>query len=156
MVRGLVAVTNPGPLQPLSALPKLSASLFPVSKPDERGLLFRPRLEHIGRCLMQLDEFFTGKHIAFQKLPHRPAYTANRMAQALHVPGHEVAKTVLLRTGAGYAVAVLPATHRLDLDELRACLHDEHVDMASENDMDQLFPDCERGAVPPFGSLYRL
>jgi len=105
---------------------------------------------------MKLDEFLTGKHIAFQKLPHRPAYTANRMAQALHVPGHEVAKTVLLRTGAGYAVAVLPATHRLDLDELRACLHDEHVDMASENDMDQLFPDCERGAVPPFGSLYRL
>ncbi len=105
---------------------------------------------------MRLDELLTSRNITFQRLPHRRTYTANRMAQALHVKGREVAKTVLIRTGHGHALAVLPATHHIDLEQLGEDLGEEHVELASEEEMDRLFPDCERGAVPPFGSLYQM
>jgi len=106
--------------------------------------------------IMKLDELLTKRHIPFERLHHRTAYTANRIAQALHVPGKEMAKTVLLRTGQGYALAVLPASHRVDMDQVRRDLGDEQVEMGTEEEMDRLFPDCERGAMPPFGSLYHL
>jgi Ala-tRNA(Pro) deacylase len=105
---------------------------------------------------MKVDELLSSRHIPFERLRHRPAYTANRAAQVLHVPGKQMAKSVLLRTGQGYAVAVLPATHQIDLDQIRQCLADEGVEMATEGDMEQVFPDCEKGAVPPFGSFYHL
>ncbi len=105
---------------------------------------------------MRLDDLLVSRHISFQRLPHRRTYTANRMAQALHVKGREVAKTVLLRTGQGHMLAVLPATHQIDLEQLREDLGDPHIELAAEEEMDRLFPDCERGAVPPFGSLYHV
>jgi Ala-tRNA(Pro) deacylase len=105
---------------------------------------------------MKLDELLIGRHIAFQRLPHRRTYTANRMAQALHVKGRQVAKTVLVRTSQGHALAVLPATHHIDLEQLGDDLGEERVELASEEEMDRLFPDCERGVMPPFGSLYRV
>jgi Ala-tRNA(Pro) deacylase len=105
---------------------------------------------------MRLDDLLVSRHISFQRLPHRRTYTANRMAQALHVKGREVAKTVLLRTGQGHLLVVLPATHHIDLEQLREDLGDSQVALASEDEMQRLFPDCEPGAVPPFGSLYRV
>src|SRR5579883_447228 len=105
---------------------------------------------------MRLDDLFFSRHINFQRLPHRRTYTANRMAQALHVKGRHVAKTVLLKTGQGHMLAVLPATHQIDLEQLREDLHDPRIELAAEEEMDRLFPDCERGAVPPFGSLYQV
>ena len=88
-----------------------------------------------------------------------PAWQAifeNRVAQMLRVPGQEMAKTVLVRTGHGHVLAVLPATHQVDLDRLRRDLKEDQADLATENDMERIFPDCERGAMPPFGSLYQL
>jgi len=105
---------------------------------------------------MKLDEFLTNRHVPFTRLPHRPVYAANRVAQSLHVPGREMVKTVLVRTAHGHALAVLPATHRVDLDLLRRDLGEEVVGLASEGEMEQLFPDCERGSMPPFGSLYHM
>jgi Ala-tRNA(Pro) deacylase len=105
---------------------------------------------------MRLDDVLSSRHIPFERLHHRPAYTANRMAQMLHVPGREVAKTVLLRTDQGYVLAVLPATHQIDLTQMRQELGANSVEMATEAEMDRLFPDCERGAIPPFGSMYNL
>src|SRR5262245_34042399 len=105
---------------------------------------------------MRLDEVLSSRQIPFERLHHRPAYTANRMAQMLHVPGREVAKTVLLRTDQGYVLAVLPATHQIDLMQMRQELGAKSVEMASEDEMDSLFPDCERGAIPPFGSMYNV
>jgi Ala-tRNA(Pro) deacylase len=105
---------------------------------------------------MRLDELLTNRQVAFEHLHHRPSYTANRTAQVLHVPGKEVAKTVVIRVDGRYVLAVLPATHRVDLEQLRQDLGAQEVEMASEAEMDRLFPDCERGAVPPFGSLYHL
>jgi Ala-tRNA(Pro) deacylase len=105
---------------------------------------------------MKLDQFLADRHIPFERFPHEPAYTAGRIAERLHVPGQEVAKTVLLRAPHGYALAVLPATHRIDLDRVRQALGEDSVEMASEQEMEQVFADCERGAMPPFGSLYRV
>jgi Ala-tRNA(Pro) deacylase len=105
---------------------------------------------------MKLNEFLRERHIPFERMQHRPVYTANRVAQVLHVPGKEMAKTVLLRAGSRYLMAVLPATHKVDLEELRRELGEEQLELATEQDMDQLFPDCERGALPPFGSLYQM
>jgi Ala-tRNA(Pro) deacylase len=105
---------------------------------------------------MKLDELLTSRHIPFERLHHRPVYTANRIAQVLHVPGKEMAKSVLLRGDHGYVLAVLPATHQVDLEQLRQDMGEARMEMASEEDMDRLFPDCERGALPPFGSLYQL
>lgn len=105
---------------------------------------------------MKLDQLLASRRIAFEPLHHREVFTANRLAQELHVPGKEVAKTVLLRAGDGYALAVLPATRRVDLERIRQRLGEARVEMASEEEMERLFPDCERGAIPPFGSLYQL
>src|SRR5262249_2150761 len=105
---------------------------------------------------MRLDDFLSGQQVPFTRLPHRPAYTANRVAQMLHVPGKEVAKAVLVRTGHGHALAVLPATHRVDLERLRQDLGAARRGLARAGGMARLFPDCGRGALPPFGSLYRL
>jgi Ala-tRNA(Pro) deacylase len=105
---------------------------------------------------MRLDELLSNRQVPFEHLHHRPSYTANRTAQALHVSGKDVAKTVVLRADGRYVLAVLPATHRVDLEQLRQDLGAEEVEMATEAEMDRLFPDCERGAVPPFGSLYHL
>jgi Ala-tRNA(Pro) deacylase len=105
---------------------------------------------------MKLDELLNSRHIPFERLHHQTAYTANRIAQVLHVPGKDLAKTVLLRTGHGYALAVLPASYKVDLDRVRQDLGEDQVEMGTEEEMDRLFPDCERGAMPPFGSLYQL
>jgi Ala-tRNA(Pro) deacylase len=105
---------------------------------------------------MRIDQVLSNRQIPFELLHHRPAYTANRVAQVLHIPGKDVAKTVLLRAGRGYVLAVLPATHRLDVDRVRQELREDFVEMAGEPEMDDLFPDCERGAIPPFGSMYHL
>jgi Ala-tRNA(Pro) deacylase len=106
---------------------------------------------------MKLDEFLSSRRVPFQRLEHRPTYTANRMAQALHVPGREVAKSVLLRNGRGqYVLAVVPAPYHVDLGRLRDYLGEDELELASEREMEEAFPDCECGAMPPFGSLYRM
>lgn len=105
---------------------------------------------------MKLDEMLANRHVSFERLHHRPVYTANRTAQVLHVPGKEMAKTILLRSDRGYVLAVVPATHRIDLEEIRKKLDLQDVEMAGEGEMDRLFPDCEVGAIPPFGSIYHL
>jgi Ala-tRNA(Pro) deacylase len=105
---------------------------------------------------MRLDEVLTQRHVPFERLCHRPTFTANRMAQTLHIRGKEVAKSVLLRAGSGYVLAVLPATHQVDLGRVREELGGDSVELASEHEAERLFPDCEPGAHPPFGSLYNI
>ncbi|TWU12375.1 Proline--tRNA ligase [Symmachiella macrocystis] len=103
---------------------------------------------------MRIDEMLSSRHVHFESLQHRPTFTANRMAQVLHIPGKEVAKSVLLRSGGDYVLVVLPATHYVDMERIRRRLGEENVEMASEDEIAHMFPDCEPGAMPPFGSLY--
>src|SRR5262245_33822086 len=125
-------------------------------------------MQHFGRSgsflshltqegfIMRLDDFLNERRVPFERVHHRRAYSANRLAEELHVPGREVAKTVLVRTRRGYCLAVLPANRRIDMLELRRDLNGDDVELASEEEIEQMFPDCDTGAMPPFGSLYQF
>jgi Ala-tRNA(Pro) deacylase len=105
---------------------------------------------------MNTRQFLEQHRVAFEVLPHDEAFGASRVAQAVHTPGREVAKVVLLRADGGYRyiAAVLPATHVVDFDELSQALGGARLELASEEDIANRCPDCERGALPPFGSQY--
>jgi Ala-tRNA(Pro) deacylase len=111
-----------------------------------------------GRITMQVQEYLNQKKVAFEALVHEPTYDAQRMAQAVHTPGHEVAKTVLLRAGAdeAYVVAVLPADEHVDFGKVGRALGCDEVELASEREIAVHCQDCEVGALPPFGSQYGM
>ncbi len=88
-------------------------------------------------------------------MSHAVAYTAQAAAAVMHVSGKEVAKTVVVRAGEKTALAVLPAACHVNLDRLGQLLGNP-VRLATEQEFSDLFPDCELGAMPPFGQLYNL
>jgi Ala-tRNA(Pro) deacylase len=105
---------------------------------------------------MSICDYLRGRSIPFERLLHRPAPSATRRAHFVHVSGRLVAKSVLLRTECGYVLAVLPATHRLDLGRVEEILGRGPLRLATEDELERVFHDCERGALPPFGHLYGL
>ena len=105
---------------------------------------------------MNVQDYLSNRNIPFDTIDHAPTYTAQSLAQAVHVAGQEVAKTVLLAVDDGYLVAVLPATHEVDFLRVAAYLGATRVDLASEGACGQRFSDCELGVIPPFGSKYGL
>lgn len=107
---------------------------------------------------MNILEFLGRRNIPFEVLEHRQTFDAQRMAQAVHVSGHHVGKTVMLRTDGPdhFVVAVIPASHHIDFDKVREALGCDKVELASEQEITQRCPDCEVGALPPFGSHYDM
>lgn len=107
---------------------------------------------------MNVQKFLKERRVPFEILAHEPTYDAQHMAQAVHVPGREVAKTVLLRANHGYKyiVAVLPATNMIDFRRASEDLGGTELALATEVEMAEICPDCEMGALPPFGSQYGL
>jgi Ala-tRNA(Pro) deacylase len=95
------------------------------------------------------------KPVNYQTLYHAPAFTAQRRAHYLHLPGRQVAKAILLAGSQGPLLAVLPATHQIDTDLLAHALGGS-VRLANEAEIAERFPDCEWGVVPPFGAHYGL
>jgi len=104
---------------------------------------------------MRVSDFLHQKCIAYETLVHPPAFTAQKRAHYLHVPGREVAKCVLLAGPAGFVLAVLPATHRVDLDLVARALGGPHR-LADGDEIADVFRDCEWGVAVPFGTLYDL
>ena len=103
----------------------------------------------------RLRELLEQHGVKYTVVTHTPAYTAQETAQQLHLPGREIAKVVVIRHAGALSLAVLPAQARVDLERLGAALRDEVV-LASEREIAAAFPDCELGAMPPFGGLYGL
>jgi Ala-tRNA(Pro) deacylase len=105
---------------------------------------------------MTMKQFLQQHRVPFEVVPHAEAYGAQRVAQALHTPGSEVAKTVLLRADQDYSyvVAVLPATHKIDFERLSEFLGGTPLELATETEIAEHCPDCEFGVLPPFGSHY--
>jgi len=91
----------------------------------------------------------------FEVIPHRQAYTSVDEARALGIEVGEVLKTLAVRTGPGYALMVIAASHRLDLYLAREALGDNQARLASEEELGRDFPDYELGALPPLGALLR-
>jgi len=90
---------------------------------------------------------------AFELLPHRQAYTSTDEARALGIDAGEVLKTLAVRTGPGYVLAVIPASRRLDLHLVREALGDHQARLASEEELGRDFPGYQLGALPPLGAL---
>lgn len=105
---------------------------------------------------MIVEQFLRQRRVAFERLDHRPTYDAQSLAQAVHVSGEEVAKAVLLKADDDYMLAVLPATHAVDLRTAREVLGAQRVELASEEECGRHFSDCELGSLPPFGSQYGM
>jgi len=105
--------------------------------------------------LDRLRSFLDGSGVDYEVVPHRADYTAQGTASDTHTPGREFAKTVVLTTEHGFAIVVLPATQRVDLTRAAQSL-DAAAQLADEEQIARLFPDCEVGAEPPFGNLYDL
>jgi Ala-tRNA(Pro) deacylase len=103
----------------------------------------------------RLKQFLDENHAEYTVLPHSPVYTAQAAAATLHVPGREVAKTVIVAAGDERLLAVLPAPYHVDLKKLSSMLH-KAARLATEQEFAELFPDCELGAMPPFGNMYKL
>jgi Ala-tRNA(Pro) deacylase len=87
---------------------------------------------------------------------HRQTGTARETAQAEHIPPHEFAKVVVYFCETGYGMAVLPADRMVDLDEIAYLLGVSYIRLAKEAELPELFPDCELGAMPPFGDIFRM
>ncbi len=104
----------------------------------------------------KLKEFLDGNKVEYVTITHSPAYTAQQIAEMTHIPGKELAKTVIVKVDDQYAMTVLPASHRVDLDHLKQGVKADKVEVASEAEFKSLFPDCEVGAMPPFGNLYDM
>jgi Ala-tRNA(Pro) deacylase len=106
--------------------------------------------------LNRLKEYLDGKKVGYQVLTHGTTYNAKELAQALHIAGKDLAKVVMLKAGERFVMAVLPATWKVDLHRFRDLFQTHEVRLATEDELRGLFPDCELGAMPPFGNLYGL
>jgi Ala-tRNA(Pro) deacylase len=102
-----------------------------------------------------LQSHLSRRHINYDVVAHAPTMASILTAEACHVPADRVAKGVVVRTGDRYVLAVLPASRRIDRVGLKAELG-ENFAFATENELEQLFGDCVRGAVPPIGEPYGL
>lgn len=102
----------------------------------------------------KLKAFLDGHDIKYVSIQHSAAYTAPEVAASAHVSGRDFAKTVIVKIEGDMAMVVLPASRRLVLTDLREMLETDHVRLASEAEFKDTFPDCELGAMPPFGNLY--
>ncbi|HXY13485.1 MAG TPA: YbaK/EbsC family protein [Terriglobales bacterium] len=106
--------------------------------------------------LSRLKEFLDGQRIKYIVISHSVAYTANGIAALTHIPGKELAKTVIVKIDNTLAMAVVSASQHVDLALLKSATGARNVELASEDEFRDKFPDCETGAMPPFGNLYGI
>jgi len=103
-----------------------------------------------------LKEFLDREKIKYVSIVHSTAYTAQEVAASAHITGKELAKTIIVELDGKMAMAVLPANRKIVLQDLREVTGSEEVKFASEEEFKKKFPDCETGAMPPFGNLYGM
>lgn len=104
----------------------------------------------------KLQEFLDRHHVKYVNVMHSPAYTAQEIAAAAHVPGKELAKSVMVKLDGKLAMAVVPASTQIDFQLLKTRTGASTAELASEEEFKGQFPDCEVGAMPPFGNLYGM
>ncbi len=104
----------------------------------------------------KLKAFLDGRDVKYITIRHSPAFTAQEVAASAHVIGRDFAKTLVVNIGGELAMVVIPATRRLLVHELQEMLESPHARLATEAEFLSRFPDCEVGAMPPFGNLYGM
>ena len=106
--------------------------------------------------LNKLRMFLDSHHVKYVVISHSKAFTAQGIAAVSHISGKELAKTVIVKLDGALGMAVLPASFQVDLLALKKAVGVRTADLASEREFKQHFPDCETGAMPPFGNLYGI
>jgi Ala-tRNA(Pro) deacylase len=104
----------------------------------------------------KLKAFLDENKIKYITIKHSSAYTAQEIAAIAHIPGKDLAKTVIIKIDGKMAMAVLPASYKVSFDDLKDTLGVKEVRLAYEQEFIDKFPDCEVGAMPPFGNIYGL
>lgn len=117
------------------------------------GLKAQP--EH-PTALKRVIEMLDREKVPYRLVPHFEAFTASELAESIHIPGRMVAKVVLVWADDRTVMAVLPSHRRLDLLRLADTVGAKRAELSDENALKKLFPDCEVGAMPPFGNLYGI
>ena len=107
-------------------------------------------------AIKKLKEFLDEHNVKYLTISHSPAYTAQEMAAKAHLPGKEIAKTVLVKIDGKLAMTVLPGSFKINFESLKKVLGSDNVRLADEHEFIDKFPDCEVGAMPPFGNLYGI
>jgi Ala-tRNA(Pro) deacylase len=104
----------------------------------------------------RLEQFLHEQHTSYQTIHHARALTAQETAASAHIRGRLLAKTVMVNIDGRLAMVVLPAARRVHFGRLREATGAHDAALASESEFRDLFPDCEVGAMPPFGNLYGI
>ena len=104
----------------------------------------------------KLREFLNSQNIPYMTISHAVAYSAKEIAALTHISNKELAKTVIVKIDSTLAMAVLPASYDIDLSSLRVATGARSVSLAKESEFKDRFPECEIGAMPPFGNLYGM
>lgn len=106
--------------------------------------------------LKKMKDYLEKNRVRYEVGIHEMLYTAQEIAAALHVPGKEWAKVVMVKADGKMTMLVLPASYRVDTKKLKKVLNCKRLGISKEKDFEEIFPDCEVGAMPPFGNLYNL
>lgn len=104
----------------------------------------------------RLKEYLDREGVRYVTIVHSPAFTAQEVAAMAHIPGKNLAKTVVVKIDGKMALAVVPASYAVDFDMLQGAIGAGNVELARESEFKGQFPDCELGAMPPFGNLYDM
>ncbi|MFQ5713502.1 MAG: aminoacyl-tRNA deacylase [Candidatus Scalinduaceae bacterium] len=104
----------------------------------------------------KLKDFLDSKNIKYVTIDHSRAYTANEIAATAHIPGKELAKTVMVKIEGKMTMTVLPAYCKINFELLQEATGASNVELSSEQEFKDMFPGCEIGAMPPFGNLYGM
>ncbi len=104
----------------------------------------------------KLREYLDKNNVEYNVSPHREAFTAQEIAACMHVPGKVLAKVVMVKAGEKDAMVVMPACRRLNMDKLKTIMGSEDVRLENEDEFKDKFPECDVGAMPPFGNLYDI
>lgn len=104
----------------------------------------------------RIKDYLDKNNIKYVIISHSAAYTSLEVAASAHIPGKDLAKTVLVKIDNRMTMVVLPSSYKIDFDLLKQATNSKTIELASEEEFTDMFPDCEVGAMPPFGNLYKM
>jgi Ala-tRNA(Pro) deacylase len=104
----------------------------------------------------RIKDYLDSHNVKYIIISHSIAFTAQEIAASVHISGHEMAKTVIIKLDGKLAMAVLPATYKVNFGVLKDIVGSKDVKLATEQDFQHRFPDCDLGAMPPFGNLWNM
>ncbi len=104
----------------------------------------------------RIRDYLDSQNVLYETVHHSQAFSGQEVAHSLHLSGKRLAKAVVLGGDGKLLMAIIPASHRLNLQDMRVAAEVMSLEMVSESELAKVFPDCEGGAVPPFGNLYGL